>query len=910
MTRMIERWFPCTEVSDACSEGWGSGNTESSLWVWFAKRPVAQAKAAVLTSLLPWPEDEKEQRDLQGLVRKALTGHTVAANEIQQILDKEYRQPPRVLDPFSGRAMIPLEAGRLQAQAYGIDYSPFAALGGALLSDLPFRDWSQEPPLPFAHDEQRQVAIEDNSDRIVTDVARFLGEVGSRFRQSMDEFYPKYRGAYPWGYLWASTLPCQECGRRFPLVGELELRRARPKKNDEGQSFRVVADPQSGLCEAAVHDGAPTGTPTRVQAGKSKYSATGRVAVCPFCSHVHSKAVHTRLSAEGQRRDMLLVAADIDPDDGTKVFRSPTDREIDAARRAADALESESPFGILPARPDETIPDGNTWTIQSVNYGDRTYGDLCEARQTLGLVRLARAVNEATEECLKAGLSADYARALAGYATAAMMRKMRRSTRGARLQITGGTRVGDIFVNQSAVSFSYDWFESGLSGGPGSWESLSRQTITTLRNIRQRAKALPTVIQRGSATALPFRPGSMDAVVTDPPYDDMIDYSDSSDLFYVWAKRAMYTADPMLSMTMHPGGVQEKNDDITVKRGGSQGGDHRTQQHYDDSLARAFAEARRVVTEDGVVTIVFGHGDLEVWRRLLSAITSAGLVLTGSWPAKTEAGGASATAANIVTTLTMACRPAPANRREGRLAAVEGQVKAEVKARVELWDRSGLAHTDMLMASAGPAMEVTGRYSQILDVTGDEVDLERFLIVARKAVQESADIKVVSLPLDSFDARTRFALWWVRLYGQQLAPKSELRWQVLAADLEMADVKNLLHQGDKGCRLLTAKEFKGSITPDSSVIDVAFAMAQAWPDGLDAVAEVLVDAARDNDDEYLWSAITYLANRLPEGEADVSAWNNLQRARRGVDVAARTIANTQIRTARETAGKDSHPTLW
>ena len=67
----------------------------------------------------------------------------------------------------------------------------------------------------------------------------------------------------------------------------------------------------------------------------------------------------------------------------------------------------------------------------------------------------------------------------------------------------------------------------------------------------------------------------MDAVVMDPPYDDMIDYSDSSDLFYVWAKRAMYTADPILAMTMHPGGVQEKNDDITVKRGGSQGGDHR-----------------------------------------------------------------------------------------------------------------------------------------------------------------------------------------------------------------------------------------------------------------------------------------------------------------------------------------------
>ncbi|MDX2758197.1 DUF1156 domain-containing protein [Streptomyces europaeiscabiei] len=908
MTRMIERWFPCAEVSDACSESWGSGNTESSLWVWFAKRPVAQAKAAVLTSLLPWPDDEAEQRDLQDLVRRALKGHTDGADEIQAILEQEYGRTPRVLDPFSGRAMIPLEAGRLQVEAFGVDYSPFAALGGSLLADLPFRDWSREPSLPFQKTDGA-LPLDGDTDRIVTDVETFLQEVGRRFRESMAEFYPKSAGAYPWGYLWASTLPCQECGRRFPLVGELELRRPRPKKGDSGQSFRIHADPSTGTCEALVHDGPPIGTPTRVQAGKSKYSADGRVAVCPFCDHVHSKAVHTRLSAEGMREDMLLAAADIDPEDKTKVFRQPTDRELSAAKQAAAALENEPPFGLMPARPDELIAPGNTRTIQSVNYGDRTYGDMCEARQTLGLVRLARAINEVTQECLKAGVSTDYARALAGYATAAMMRKIRRSTRGARLQKAGGAQVGDIFVNQSAVSFSYDWFESGLSSGPGSWESLSKQTVTALRNIRQRASALPASIQRGSATTLPFRPNWLDAVVTDPPYDDMIDYSDSSDVFFVWAKRAMSTADPMLSMTTHPGGVQDKAEEIIVKRGGGPAGDHRTREHYDSSIARAFAEARRVVTEDGVVTIVFGHGDLEVWHRLLSAISAAGLILTGSWPAKTEAGGASATAANIVTTLTMACRPAPPDRREGRLASVEAQVRAEVKSRVELWDRSGLAHTDMLMASAGPAMEVTGRYSQILDVTGDVVGLERFLIVARKAVQDAADIKVVSLPLDSFDARTRFALWWVRLYGRQMAPKSELRWQVLAGDLDMGDVKNLLHQGDKGCRLLTAKEFKGTITPNSSVIDVAFAMAKSWPDGLDAVAEVLVDAARDNDDEYLWSAIAYLANRLPEGEADVAAWNGLQRSRRGVDVAARNIASAQIHTSREAAEK-SHPTLW
>ena len=120
-----------------------------------------------------------------------------------------------------------------------------------------------------------------------------------------------------------------------------------------------------------------------------------------------------------------------------KVFRKPTHDEYAAAVLAERALATERPFGPLTARPDERIPPGNTWTIQSVNYGDKTYGDLVPARQTLGLIRLARIINDISQECLKAGISPEYVRALSGYATAVMMRKIRRSSRGARLQITG-----------------------------------------------------------------------------------------------------------------------------------------------------------------------------------------------------------------------------------------------------------------------------------------------------------------------------------------------------------------------------------------------------------------------------------------------------------------------------------------
>ena len=130
MTRMIERWFPCQEVSEASYQGWGSGNSEANLFPWFAKRPLAQARAAVLTSLLPWPEDEKEQGRLQDLVRRALKDYDSAHGDVQAELLRWFPNGSSLLDLFSGRAMIPLEAARYGATAYGIDYSPVATLGG------------------------------------------------------------------------------------------------------------------------------------------------------------------------------------------------------------------------------------------------------------------------------------------------------------------------------------------------------------------------------------------------------------------------------------------------------------------------------------------------------------------------------------------------------------------------------------------------------------------------------------------------------------------------------------------------------------------------------------------------------------------------------------------------------------
>jgi hypothetical protein len=220
----------------------------------------------------------------------------------------------------------------------------------------------------------------------------------------------------------------------------------------------------------------------------------------------------------------------------------------------------------------------------------------------------------------------------------------------------------------------------------------------------------------------------------------------------------------------------------------------------------------------------------------------------------------------------------------GRVDDVDDEVRREVRARIPEWEKANLALTDQLMASAGPAMEVVGRYSSVLDQLGESIDTTRYLVLARRVVEEAAAIKIEELPLETFDAQTRFALFWVRLYGRGLAPKSEARWQAMVSDIDLTEINDILREaeGGKGVRLAYGRESLGQIDEVSSVIHVALAMARAWPEGLTAVGEVLALSARDPEDPHLWAAIGFLCGRMPEGDADVQAWNGIVRGRRGV----------------------------
>jgi len=882
--RMIDRWFPCAAVSDASHQPYGSGKIEKALFTWFAARPIAQARAAVLTTLLPWPEDRAEQRRLQDLVIRAVNGDGKALAEAAAEIRFNHPDGVRVVDPFSGRAMIPLEAARAGAEAWGIDYSPVATLAGMLLADFPLRDWGAEPTLPFSdtkEDGAQMFQPVQPKDRLSRDIAVLLREIGDRHERSMDEFYPRNgRGERPWGYLWAQTIPCDECKNDFPMVGSAVLRLPNLSIGDPGACYSFVADRRSGELSVIIHDGIDAAGETLLSMGNR-----GKVARCPFCHHPHMPEVIKAKAKGGLLRDKLLIIVDQDPTVGM-TFRLPDPADTDAVLQAEQALGVEAPFPTgIPAVPDERLPPNN-YPIDAAMYGVTNFGGLCCKRQTLNFVRLCRTISDLQGELLAAGCGDEYTRALLGYAGAVVVRKLRYSTRGATLR-PSHRAVHDIFMNQARLSYSMDFMETGIGVGSGTWRTLTVDAPKIVQRLNRGAARTAARIRQGDALRLPFRPKSVTAVVTDPPYYDMIAYSDASDLFFVWLKRALGGVFPELFNTA---GVQEKESEIIVKRvRGSYGvTEHRTSEFYKASLKAAFASARATLRDDGALTLVFGHGDPEAWRLLLSALMEGGYVLTGSWPARTEA-ATGAGSANIVVTITIACRPAPAKRADGLQATVDLEVEREIRGRVAAWERDGLALTDQLMAAYGPAMEVLGRYGNVLRPDGTPVEIDHYLSLARRVVQDVAAIKVDGLPLETFDARTRFALFWARLYGRQLAPKSEAVFQAMASNLQLDDVrKDILEESAKGYRLADFGEHRpgmarSDINATTATVDVVREMVRSWrAGGREGVAMVVGLSEREPDDIYLWSVISYLAGILPIADADRKALEDILRNRSAI----------------------------
>ena len=343
----------------------------------------------------------------------------------------------------------------------------------------------------------------------------------------------------------------------------------------------------------------------------------------------------------------------------------------------------------------------------------------------------------------------------------------------------------------------------------------------------------------------------------------MIAYADSSDLFHVWFKRALGNAMPDLfgGVSDDAGGLQDKSEEIIVKGRGAKGaGDHRaSEERYEALLQKSFDEARRVLKDAGHLTVIFGHSDPEAWKRLLTALMKSGFVVTSSWPSRTET--AVTGVATISVTVSIGARVAPLSRPIGMASQVDAEVVSVIKARSRVWDADGLALEDQLMASYGAALEIVGRFDKVITPTGAEVRLDHYMTLARKAVRDAIALRLDEFPLESFDSRTRFAIFWNELYGSAEVPKGEARFfRAIRRSEDRGPSRGYL-DGNAGGYCLRHDD-AGVVSPSSSLYEVVRSMGAAWASGTDAVARIIAQARVEPTDSHMWALVDWLSSRL------------------------------------------------
>ncbi len=199
----------------------------------------------------------------------------------------------------------------------------------------------------------------------------------------------------------------------------------------------------------------------------------------------------------------------------------------------------------------------------------------------------------------------------------------------------GGEKLGHVF-NRQALPVVWDFAEgTPFSGATGSYKNVANQIQGAVQSISGIIVATGQV-QSADASDHPLPDQTAGVWFTDPPYYDAVPYADLSDFFLVWLKRTL-PDNPLLhdrfdsDNSLSPKDAEAVQDEI--KQVDCRPKDR---EWFEETMAEAFAEGRRVLDADGVGSVVFAHKTTEGWEALLSGVIQGGWTITGSWPIATE----------------------------------------------------------------------------------------------------------------------------------------------------------------------------------------------------------------------------------------------------------------------------------
>ena len=753
--RLAEVDFPIAVVSrHAVHEKESRCGHIPKICIWPAARPTASSRAVLLELLLPDPfeplcplEFKSKARKLLSQVancdpgttdetlRKALlrfigdfANWDLAANrtylDVSRALVKAAHgeEPPLVVDPFAGGGSIPLEALRLGCEAFASDLNPVACLIlQVMLEDIPRHG-------PGLADELRKV----------------VGKIKRQAERELADLYPADPdGATPIAYLWARTVRCEapNCGAEIPLMRSFWLCKKAKRKHalrhrvarPEGEPPHVEFEVFEPKADEEVHGG----TVTRAKA------------TCVCCGAVlPPERVRAQLAAQKGGADAVFnekgsrtggarmtAVVTLQPGQAGRHYRLPTDVDYAAVRKAQErvagifnAWEREGKQGLCPV-PDEPLPPIGTLGFRVQRYGMLQWGDLFTARQKVALATIGGVVAEVTENSPGSGLMGlligkvvDMNNSLSSWQPHA--------------------EIPAHMMTRWAIPMKWDFSEAvPISESSGTMTSALKRTLEPLPTVSVISRWASS--HQADVTEHPLPDQSAGVWFTDPPYYDAVPYADLSDFFLVWIKRAL-PDHPLMRDPFDPDNpLSPKTAEAVQDETKQTDGQPKDREWFEETMAKAFAEGRRVLQEDGVGSVVFAHKTTEGWEALLSGMLRGGWTITGSWPIATEMASRlrARDSAALATSVHLICRPRLEDAPVGDWADVLRELPTRVGDWMERLQGEGIRGADLVFACIGPALEIFSRYRAVETAEGREVGLPEYLekvweVVGRAALEQ------------------------------------------------------------------------------------------------------------------------------------------------------------------------------
>jgi putative DNA methylase len=748
----------------------------STLHLWWARRPLAAARAVLFAQLVDDPSSHPERfptEEAQRVERERLHNiierlvvwentcdQALLAEAHQEILNSTNGNPPAILDPFAGGGTIPLEAQRLGLEAHASDLNPVAVLINKALIEIPPKFAGRPPVFPGLAESKMDWP---GATGLAADVRAYGEWMREEAQKRIGRHYPKAKlpngeEATVIAWIWARTVTCPNpaCGIEMPLVRSWWL--GRKKGKEAWVQPIIVPDPAHPSGKRVEFEIAHTLAGPGVDGTMSGL----RGGICIACGTA-VPVQYVRPEAKAGALGSVLLAT-VAEGHRQRLYLAPTRDQRHAAASAPVV---------------DDIPDGELGydprAITAPNYGLTRFSDLFTNRQLLALTTFSDLVIAAHERTLvdalatgmdsgdrleAGGTNAEaYADAVSTYLGLAMSRGADRQSSICSWDASPSKeQVRGVFARQ-AIPMTWDYAEANpFAKSSGTW----RESVDWVsKSVERSPRAAYTGQVRQADASSSDESGLL--ISTDPPYYDNIGYSDLSDFFYVWLRRSLRDVYPELLSTM----LVPKAEELVANPYRHNGKDG-ARAFFEAGFQEVFARARESALADFPITVYYAFKQSEDgddgtastgWETLLDGMIRTGWEITATWPMRSELGNRmrSLDSNALASSIVLALRP---RQEEALTVDRRGLIKAlhdELPDALRKLQQGAIAPVDLPQAAIGPGMAVFSRYSRVIEDDGSTMSVRSAL--AR--INEILD-QVLNEQEGDYDTATRFAIAWYR----------------------------------------------------------------------------------------------------------------------------------------------------